>query len=89
MGAVRSPFLLGRKIKWWNRWQVQGGEALNWPKENGQTSGGQRKGKGEEVNQIPGNTFCLRLRSSSETQSRQSKVLEPAESNPFCYRWGN
>lgn len=47
MGAVRSPFLLGRKIKWWNRWQVQGGEVLNWPKENGQIWGGQRKGKGE------------------------------------------
>lgn len=46
MGAVRSLFLLGRGIKWWNRWQVQGGEVLNWPK-NGQIRDGQRKGKGE------------------------------------------
>lgn len=46
-GSSEVPVPAGQEDKVVNRWQVQGGEVLNWPKENGQTWGGQRKGKAE------------------------------------------
>lgn len=41
------------------------------------------------LNQTPGSTFCLRLRSPPGMWIRQFKMLELAEANPSLYRWGN